>query len=146
MSIYDYMVIAYFMWSIKMEDLKNFENIKLGARLKRARKEAGVEQKDAASALGLDQGKISLIESGMRKLDAANELPKLAKLYKKPIGWFFEEDEEIPQGKSEIDEFLKRYMPDVKFSDFEKRRLSEFLGNVFESYVKTDPELKKKVN
>ena len=118
----------------------------LGEKLKQAREEAGLEQKTVASALNLDQGKISLIEKNARKVDAEKELPKLARLYKKPIGWFFEEDEEVPQGKSEIDDFLKTYLPDVNFSDFEKKRLSAFLGNVAESYVKTDPELKKKVN
>lgn len=121
-------------------------DIKLGEKLRQAREHAGIDQKTAAAALNLDQGKISLIEKGARKIDAEKELPKFAALYKKPISWFYEESEEIPAGKSEIDDFLKRYLPDVKFTDFEKKRLSEFLGNVAESYVKNDPELKKKVN
>jgi transcriptional regulator with XRE-family HTH domain len=123
--------------------------VTLGEKLKKAREDAGLEQKTVAAELNLDQGKISLIERGARKVDAEKELPKFAKLYKKPINWFFEEDKEVPEGKSEIDDFLKTYLPDVNFSDFEKKRLSQFLGNVAESYVKTvktDPELKKKVN
>ncbi len=118
----------------------------LGEKLKQARIEAGLDQKDVAPVLDLDQGKISLIEKGARKVDAEKELPKFAKLYKKPISWFYEDINEIPQEQSEVDAFLCRYLPDVNFSEFEKKRLSEFLGNVAKSYVETKSDLHKKAN
>jgi transcriptional regulator with XRE-family HTH domain len=68
--------------------------MKLGEKLKQAREEAGLKQREVASMLNLDQAKIIRIEKGIIKVDAETILPKLAKLYKKPIGWFYEEIEE----------------------------------------------------
>lgn len=134
------------MWSLLKMSEKQMEVLKLGLKLKEARLEAGLDQRTAAEALGIHQGKISLIEKGARKVDAATELPIFAEVYKKPISWFFEDNTNIPQDESEVDSFLKRYLPDVEFTEFEKKRLSQFLGSVLDTYVKSDPELKKKVN
>lgn len=52
----------------------------LGARLKEAREYGGFSQEDVARYLGLSRSAISLIETGVRRLDAL-ELQRLAELY-----------------------------------------------------------------
>lgn len=48
-----------------------------GQRIKARRLELRLGQKDLGNALGLDQGKISLLEKGARRVDVATELPLL---------------------------------------------------------------------
>ncbi|MFN0008317.1 MAG: helix-turn-helix domain-containing protein [Planctomycetota bacterium] len=52
----------------------------LGAQLKEAREYRGFSQEDVAKYLGVPRSAVSLIESGVRRLDIL-ELKKLAKLY-----------------------------------------------------------------
>ena len=59
------------------------------ARLRAARKEAGLTQVEVARALDVDQGIVSRSETGERRVDAV-ELGHLAKLYRKPMEWFVE--------------------------------------------------------
>lgn len=120
----------------------------LGEKLKQAREEAGLEQKVVASALNLDQGKISLIEKGMRKIDAEKELPKFARLFNKPVGWFFEDIKEIPQDKSLLDGFLSAYYQDICFSAFQKKKLEKIIKKSLDIYVEEiiDEEKEKKAN
>lgn len=61
----------------------------LGKRLAGARENAGLSQEQAAAAIGLPRSAISLIESGSRALSTL-ELVGLAKLYNRPISYFFE--------------------------------------------------------
>ncbi|MFA5318426.1 MAG: helix-turn-helix transcriptional regulator [Patescibacteria group bacterium] len=56
-------------------------------RLKKARQEAGLDQKEIAKLLGKTQSYISKIESGQRKIDVV-QLKKIAKIYKKDINYF----------------------------------------------------------
>ena len=56
-------------------------------RLKKARREAGIDQVDVAKKLGKSQSYLSKIESGQRKIDVV-QLKKFAKLYKKDINYF----------------------------------------------------------
>lgn len=69
-----------------MEDTQ----VQFGAKLKKARQEASLMQKQVAQYLMLTVSAISAIESGQRKVDAL-ELFRLSKLYGKPMEWFFEE-------------------------------------------------------
>lgn len=121
------------------------DNLNLGAKIKARREELGLSQQDLAKALDLDQGKVSLIERGGRKI-SASELPLLAKVLKRPISWFYSEDMEIPQEVDPVEIFLRKLFPDVQFTEFQKKRIGQFLEPVLESYVKTDPELGKQVN
>lgn len=61
----------------------------LGKRLAGARENAGLSQEQAAAAIGIPRSALSLIESGSRGLSTL-ELAGLAKLYNRPIGYFFE--------------------------------------------------------
>jgi transcriptional regulator with XRE-family HTH domain len=59
------------------------------ARLREARKEAGMSQEEVAAALGAPQKFISRIETGERRIDPL-ELEELAHLYGKPLQFFLE--------------------------------------------------------
>lgn len=56
-------------------------------QLKKARKEAGLEQAEVAKLLGRTQSHISKVESGQRRIDIVT-LKKFAKIYKKDISFF----------------------------------------------------------
>lgn len=56
-------------------------------RLRLARKESGLSQKEVADLLGRHQVFISRCESGERRLDVI-ELQDFAKTYGKPVEWF----------------------------------------------------------
>ncbi|MBU3964739.1 helix-turn-helix transcriptional regulator [Patescibacteria group bacterium] len=58
-------------------------------RLKQARVEAGLEQKQVADKLGKTQSYISKIESGQRRLDVV-QLKAFARIYKKDLNFFIE--------------------------------------------------------
>ena len=56
-------------------------------RLKKARKEADLDQLAVAKLLGVTQSQISKIESGQRRIDIV-QLKRFAKVYKKKIDYF----------------------------------------------------------
>ncbi len=56
-------------------------------RLKRARKEAGLDQERVAKLLGVSQSYISKVESGQRRIDLI-QLKQFAKIYKKSLNFF----------------------------------------------------------
>jgi transcriptional regulator with XRE-family HTH domain len=56
-------------------------------RLREAREQAGLNQTDAARAVGRPQSFIAKIEAGQRRVDVI-ELQDLAKLYRKAISFF----------------------------------------------------------
>ena len=116
----------------------------LGANIKARREELGLSQNDLAASLGMDQGKVSLIERGGRKVDMVKELPMLAKVLKKPLLWFFEEANTLTESDP-VRTLLKQYFPDIEFSVFETRRIAQFLEPVLESYIKIDPEFSQRI-
>jgi transcriptional regulator with XRE-family HTH domain len=63
------------------------EHKTLVKRLKKARKEAGLDQSDAAKLLRVSQSHISKVESGQRRIDIV-QLKAFAKIYKKQIDYF----------------------------------------------------------
>lgn len=69
--------------------LTDDERTTLAAKLRQAREEAGLTQRDAATALGIPQSTISELENGQRRLDMV-ELKVLAGLYGKPAASFLE--------------------------------------------------------
>ena len=58
-------------------------------RLREARERAGMNQVEAARALGRPQSFIAKIESGQRRVDVI-ELQDLARTYRRPISFFLE--------------------------------------------------------
>jgi transcriptional regulator with XRE-family HTH domain len=56
-------------------------------RLKKARKEAGLDQEAVAKLLGVTQSYISKMEAGQRRIDIV-QLRRFAKVYKKKIDYF----------------------------------------------------------
>lgn len=69
------------------KSLYSNEHTKLVERLKQARKEAEMDQKDVAKALGKTQSYVSKIEAGQRKIDVL-QLKEFAKIYSKNISFF----------------------------------------------------------
>jgi transcriptional regulator with XRE-family HTH domain len=63
------------------------EHRKLVERLKKARKEAGLDQEAVAKLLGVTQSYISKMESGQRRIDIV-QLRRFGKVYKKKIDYF----------------------------------------------------------
>lgn len=63
--------------------------LRLLERLRAAREEAGLTQRQAAERLGLPQSKISRTETGETKIDPI-DLVGFCKLYGKPPSWFVE--------------------------------------------------------
>lgn len=55
--------------------------------LKKARKEANLDQKEVAKLLSKTQSFISKVESGQRRVDLV-QLKAFAKIYKKPLNYF----------------------------------------------------------
>jgi len=56
-------------------------------QLKKARKEAGLDQVEVAKLLNKTQSHLSKIEAGQRRLDIT-QLKEFAKIYKKSLGYF----------------------------------------------------------
>ena len=56
-------------------------------RLKKARKEAGLDQEAVAKLLGVTQSYISKMESGQRRIDIV-QLKRFAGVYRKKIDYF----------------------------------------------------------
>ena len=56
-------------------------------QLKKAREEAGLEQKEVAKLLGATQSYVSKAESGQRRIDVV-QLKEFAKIYKKKLAFF----------------------------------------------------------
>jgi len=74
---------------INMTSIHTKKHSELVERLKKARKDAGLDQKEAAKLLRKTQSYISKIESGQRKIDVV-DLLKFGEIYKKSISYFIE--------------------------------------------------------
>ena len=59
-------------------------------QLKRARQEAGLDQKKVAKLLGKTQSYVSKIESGQRRVDIV-QLKEFARIYKRGLDYFIKE-------------------------------------------------------
>ncbi|MFB5649287.1 helix-turn-helix domain-containing protein [Leptospira wolffii] len=81
--------------SIFTEEYKAFQKL-----LRKAREESGLTQTDVANALKAPQSFISKVEAGDRRIDVI-EFWNLAKLYRKPVEFFFRfEEKETSKSKS----------------------------------------------
>lgn len=78
-------------------------NTGLGQRLKQARVEAGLTQKDAGESIGVDPHTIYSYESD-RVNPSGPALRSLAHAYNKPVEWFFGEEEEPEPAPEDTEE------------------------------------------
>ena len=69
-------------------------DIRIGLRLKQARKRLRISQTKAAEILGLRKGQISKYENGLDRISASN-LYRLAMYYNKGISYFFRITKEL---------------------------------------------------
>jgi len=68
------------------------ERLRLGERLREARKYLGLKQEEVATYLKIPRTALTDIENGQRRVEAI-ELTRLAKLYRQPVAFFTGEDE-----------------------------------------------------
>lgn len=117
-----------------------------GTRVKRRREHLNISQQEIASALKIDQAKVSLIEKGARKVDLVKELPKLAEVLRCSMSALvLDETSTAADDNDPVKKLMKQYFPGTEFSEFEMKRIAQFLEPVLQSYVKSSPELEKKI-
>jgi Zn-dependent peptidase ImmA (M78 family)/DNA-binding XRE family transcriptional regulator len=68
--------------------VKSFEDI--GKRVVTARRDLGLTQSDLATALRMERTAVSKLETGQRGIDSL-ELAQLARVLRRPVGWFVSE-------------------------------------------------------
>lgn len=68
------------------------ERVKIGERLRDARRYVGLNQEDVAALLKVPRSAISEMETGQRKVEAL-ELKRLAELYRQSIGYLTGEED-----------------------------------------------------
>lgn len=102
----------------------------IAQRIREAREYLGLSQGAVADAIGVPRPSISMMESGQRKV-SADELRKLAKLYRKPYEYFLGEDIVDENAESaESATALFRAAKDLSENDrLQVLRFAEFLRN-----------------
>lgn len=70
------------------------------AALRKAREDAGLTQAEVAAQLNRPQSFVSKCESGERRIDPV-DLRIFARIYRKPVSYFMEEDSEATNGGGE---------------------------------------------
>lgn len=88
-SILEYSIMEC-MLILMVKSLYSHDQNYLTERLKRARKNSGLDQEESAKLLGKTQSYVSKIESGQRRVDVI-ELKGFARIYKKSLGYFIKE-------------------------------------------------------
>lgn len=63
------------------------EHRNLVERLRKAREEKGLDQRDVAKLLGVSQSYVSKIESGQRRIDIV-QLKAFARIYRRKVDYF----------------------------------------------------------
>lgn len=66
--------------------------VQLVEKLRRARRELGFTEEQAAAAFGRSQEFIASVEEGTRRIDPV-ELCRFAVVYQKPVSWFLSDVE-----------------------------------------------------
>jgi len=107
-----------------------------GAKIKARREEVGISQQDIANALNLDQGKISQIERGLRRVEVIHELPTIAKLLKVPVSWFYSEHGLLEE-KPPFYVWLGQYFSDTELSNVDLERMEQYFESLLLCYAKT---------
>lgn len=99
----------------------------MGARLREAREFLGLSQEVVAEALGVPRASVSAMESGRRKVSSL-ELRDLARLYKRPIDFFYNDERGGETVEDEATQALYRATRNLTSDDKEQVvRFAEFL-------------------
>ncbi len=72
---------------------------RLGERIRKARRDANLTQGELADKLGISQGVISNVETGVSTIDAP-DLPVWAEVLNKPIMYFYVDEDLNPQERA----------------------------------------------
>jgi transcriptional regulator with XRE-family HTH domain len=94
----------------------------LGARLRSVREYLNLPQQYVAERTGIPRSAVSDIERGVRKVDSL-ELKKLAGLYRRPVGFFLDEDPGASAGDYAI-AALARMLTELR--DEDRRAVQQF--------------------
>lgn len=100
------------------------EQRRLGERLREARNYLGLLQEDVAAVMRIPRASVSALETGKRRVSSL-ELRRLARLYRRPVGWFLGEDTEDPDFSTPL------FRATASLSDADKEqvlRFAEFLA------------------
>ena len=139
-----------------IKKIKKFKNLKLFEKLSVARLEANLTQTEVSRMIGIPQTKISLIEKGKRKVEASKELPIFAKIYRKPISWFYDDIESellidtvfVNIFTKKFDKFIsKKFTPILKKLGINRRKLN-LIDTLLDSYfpeIEIEEERKKAI-
>ena len=99
----------------------------MGARLREAREFLGLSQEVVAEALGVPRASVSAMESGRRKVSSL-ELRDLARLYKRPIDFFYNDERGDETVEDEATQALYRATRNLTPDDKEQVvRFAQFL-------------------
>jgi transcriptional regulator with XRE-family HTH domain len=99
----------------------------MGARLRQAREFLGLSQEVVAESLNVPRASVSAMESGRRKVSSL-ELRDLARLYKRPIEFFLNDDGTDEGPQDETVQALFRATKNLTDGDKEQvLRFAEFL-------------------
>ena len=111
------------------------EQQQLASRLREAREYVGLLQEDVARALDIPRASVSALESGKRRVSSL-ELRRLARLYRRPVGWLLGEDLDI-----DMSEPLFRATASLSTNDKEQvLRFAEFLAGAGRPGVARDDD------
>ncbi len=69
----------------------------VASRLREARTTLGLSQQEVAAAVGMPRPSVSELETGKRGVTGL-ELRRLARLYRRPVGWLLGDDDPPPDG------------------------------------------------
>jgi transcriptional regulator with XRE-family HTH domain len=98
---------------------------RLGQRIREAREYLGLSQELVADQLGVPRASVSAMETGKRKVSSI-ELHHLARLFKRPLSYFFDETESI-QAQDTGDETLRALFRTTRaLSDEDRQQVLKF--------------------
>lgn len=102
-----------------MSDMKAAKRYQIAARLREARRLAGISQVHVAKMLGLHRPSISEMEAGNRRT-SADELARLAQIYDVSVVWLLGEAPEMIDAQDPRLELAARELAKLKPEDLER--------------------------
>ena len=108
----------------------------MGARLRQAREYLGFSQEEVAETLGVPRASVSAMESGRRKVSSI-EIRNLARLYRRPTEFFYDDESNEVITEDETVKALFRVARNLTVEDKEQvLRFAEFLRGAGQAPVR----------